>query len=236
VALLKIENQIFYPFLRKTLPSDLRPLLQDLERQGEEVGGRVLSWLSFLADLSSHHWRLRLLFLVPTEPFACRGLRPGPGARLGGRALASPVILLQVWFAAPPHSLDCPFLLPVLLYFLSSPVTNLQVTTLGQRLGQVVGKFRDPSSPPSAPPSPPSSSSLPSSSRLARLDEALSLAGKMEVKVKDMIDTQDRMLVPVVAAYLSQKEQKKFNNKGKSGSPRNTIVGSWRKGDMHVMR
>jgi len=58
----------------------------------------------------------------------------------------------------------------------------------------------------------------------------------MEVKVKDMIDTQDRMLVPVVAAYLSQKEQKKFNNKGKSGSPRNTIVGSWRKGDMHVMR
>jgi hypothetical protein len=58
----------------------------------------------------------------------------------------------------------------------------------------------------------------------------------MEVKVKGMIDTQDSMLVPVVAAYLSQKEQKKFNNKGKSGSPRSMSVASWRKGDMHVMR
>ncbi|GAB5037509.1 Hypothetical protein NocV09_08400020 [Nannochloropsis oceanica] len=120
VALLKIESDIFYPFLRKTLPKDLRPVLDDLEEQGR------------------------------------------------------------------------------------------QVATLGQRLGLVLQAFRDPSSSPSSPPP-----SLPSSSssHLARLDDALALAGELEVRAEGLIDQQEEVLVPVVAAYLTGREQKKFNNK-----------------------
>ena len=37
----------------------------------------------------------------------------------------------------------------------------------------------------------------------------------METRAKGLIEKQEGVLVPVVAAYLTGKEQKKFNNKGK---------------------
>jgi hypothetical protein len=37
VALLKIESDIFYPFLRKNLPKDLRPVLDELDEQRRQV-------------------------------------------------------------------------------------------------------------------------------------------------------------------------------------------------------
>ena len=84
------------------------------------------------------------------------------------------------------------------------------MATLGKSLGLLLQAFRDPSSSSSPPPSLPSSSS-----RLARLDDALALAGEMETRAKGLIEKQEGVLVPVVAAYLTGKEQKKFNNKGK---------------------
>lgn len=44
-------------------------------------------------------------------------------------------------------------------------------------------------------------------------NRALAIAAEMEARAKALVAKQEAVVVPVVAAYLSAKEQKRFNNK-----------------------
>lgn len=45
---------------------------------------------------------------------------------------------------------------------------------------------------------------------------ALAIAAEMEARAKALVAKQEAVVVPVVAAYLPAKEQKRFNNKVRS--------------------
>jgi len=108
VALLKIESDIFYPFLRKKLPKDLRPSLDELDEQRHQVS----PFPSLPPSLPSSYCALLSTDIPPASfpPSLPPSLPPSPGGHPREKPRPPPASLPRPLLFFLPPSLP-PFLL-----------------------------------------------------------------------------------------------------------------------------